>query len=128
MNIEDPWQILADSRLFLDAKNERIDNSKFSNDELKIINQNLDEIKKLIYSLQKSTHEEKGVIQAQFEEMKKASQRIGRKDWVLYFLGNITTLLMNKFITPENINVIFRFIETTLRWIWNLPLSNLLPS
>ena len=128
INTDDPWEIFSKSQQLFESNTTEIENNAFTSEEIKLLAQKLDTIENHIISLQHSTVEEIKVIHENFTEIKKASNRIGKKDWTLLFLGNITSMLITKLITPENINSIIVFSANALQWIQKLPPKVFLPS
>jgi hypothetical protein len=58
-------------------------------------------IKEQIKKTYDLTAEQESKIDARFEEAEKASERLGRKDWILLFGGAVFSLILADIITPD---------------------------
>ncbi len=104
----DLWADLQRWREILSGSgHEAISNTLFSSDERVRLAARMDEIKLYLartYSL--STGQMSQVVD-KLDEAKIAAERIGRKDWMLLFLGLIFTLIIMDIVPPHAVQHIF---------------------
>jgi hypothetical protein len=86
---------------FTSARYEDLTNTLFTAGERLEISNQLQEIKEDVREKYSLSDEQMSRVEAGLTEAVKASERIGRKDWLLLFSGTLFTLIMTDFITPE---------------------------
>jgi len=75
-------------------------NTPFTPEEQEGISAQLADIRASIKETYALTAEQEKNLDARFEEAEKASKRLGRKDWVLLFMGGLFSLILTDAITP----------------------------
>lgn len=90
----DLWQAIADEKSLSDASSQNAENSLFSADEIKRIDQNLPEIKEKLLAAQEFTPQQRQYLDSNFAYLKDASTRMGRKDWIIIVVGTLTNIII----------------------------------
>ena len=91
-----------------------IDNRPFDQTERELITTALDDIKAQLVSMHHWNHQQVAIIDEQFEQMETSLDRIGTKDWKLFFYGALTSVLVNLSVTHEQGRSILAFAVTIL--------------
>jgi len=81
-------------------QSDRTDNSTFTQDEQKQITAQLQKTKNQLKEKFELTDEQMTHITERLDEVAEASERIGRKDWLLLFGGTIFNLIVTDTVTP----------------------------
>jgi hypothetical protein len=99
----DLWEELGRAREFLGSSSgyESAENSLFTREEQAQISRQLREIKEQLRKTYGLTAGQFSRVEARLDDAEKASQRMGRKDWVLLFAGTIFTLIVSDLIPPD---------------------------
>lgn len=98
--IPDLWEIRDGWRAFIDSGNEDTSNAPFTAEEQEAISGQLASIKESIKKTYDLTAGQEKKLDNRFDEFEKASRRLGRKDWILLFMGGIFSLILADAITP----------------------------
>jgi hypothetical protein len=113
--IPDMWEELGRARdILAQAQHENYENTPFTLGEQSEISAQLREIKayaKKTYSL---SGERLASIEARLDEAEEASQRMGRKDWLLLFSGIALTLIVTDLIPADVVQHIFTTVLHSL--------------
>jgi PHD/YefM family antitoxin component YafN of YafNO toxin-antitoxin module len=75
------------------------ENTSFTRDEQEQIAAQLQEIKKQVKEQFAFSNEQIERAEESLDELTEASKRMGRKDWLIYFLGTITALIITATVT-----------------------------
>jgi hypothetical protein len=86
-------------------------NTPFTLDEQAAISVQLREIKEAVKKTYELTAEQSKHIDEKFEEAEKASRRMSRKDWGMFFGGTILSLILWDVITPAIMGDILMMME-----------------
>ncbi len=98
----DFWKNLQRGRRFLaNAEYAAIENSRFTADEQQQISDLLNEIKLYVRETRSISSEQIAQVIDKLDEAQDAAERIGRKDWILLFLGLMFTLIVTGLVPPE---------------------------
>ena len=91
----DYWAEMQSNRKFI-AGIQRKDsgNAPFTQDEQRQIAAQLQEMKKQVRAQFELTSEQIAQVDEKLDEAAEASKRMGRKDWLIYFLGTTTALII----------------------------------
>ena len=81
----------------------------FAAEEIKVVHSQLDSIAAEIERLQIGSVAEREVVKESLDDLKRAAERVGKKDWYLIFLGTMASHALEKVVAPD-----------TLRSIWAL--------
>jgi hypothetical protein len=96
----DLWAELQRSRkLVAEVQREDVANTPFTEDEQRQIVAQLQEIKKQVREQFDLTNAQIAHVDEKLDEAADASKRMGRKDWLIYFLGTITALIITATVT-----------------------------
>ncbi len=99
----------------------------FNQDEIKRIENSIEEIKRYLASTQNLTAEQLRFTNARLTYLAEAAQRMGRKDWVLLAVGTLTNIVIGAAFAPPAAHELFRVAGEMLNWIVHhrlfLPLS-----
>jgi hypothetical protein len=97
----DLWEIRQSWRSLSDAEYDGTANTPFTPEERATVSHQLTAIREQIKMTYDLTAAQEAKIDARFEEAKKASERLGRKDWILLFGGSVFSLILADVITPD---------------------------
>jgi hypothetical protein len=98
----DYWSDLVRGRESLAGDEyERVGNLPFSGEEQAEIGFRLREITEYVKKTYALSGEQSKLMEERFKEAEVASQRVGRKDWLLLFSGTLFTLIVAGVLTPE---------------------------
>jgi hypothetical protein len=90
----DYWAEMQRSAALISSIQAGQDNDLFREDELEQIAASLEKIKKQLAEGFELTSEQLEHVCERLDETAEASRRMGRKDWLVYFLGTVTALIM----------------------------------
>lgn len=114
----DLWAANRRQREFLSgAGYETVDNTPFTAAEQAEITAQLREIKGYVKKTLSLSDEQMALVEARFDEAERASDHIGRKDWLLLFMGILFTLIITGVIPP---NVVQHVIEMAIHGLSHL--------
>jgi len=82
-------------------------NSLFTEPERAEITAQIREIKEYIKDSLSLSAEQMSQVEARLNEAEAAASHIGRKDWLLLFMGVLFTLIVSGLVTPEIVQHIF---------------------
>jgi hypothetical protein len=98
----DLWAELRRSRrLVTDMQEASSNNAPFTQEEQKQIAAQLQEIKEQLKERFELTNEQLEQVAERLDEAEEASKRMGRKDWLIFFLGTITALIITATVPAE---------------------------
>jgi hypothetical protein len=107
----DLWKMFGGRGEFLTQMAHGSANTPFTADEQAAISAQLREIKEAVKKTCDLTAEQSKHFDEKFEEADKASRRMGRKDWGMFFGGAILSLILCDAITPAIMGHIFMMME-----------------
>lgn len=67
------------------------------------------------------TAEQLDLISRKMQEIQSASKRLGRKDWINYVAGTITTLCISAAFAPDQAKAIFNALNSAFSWLVSHP-------
>ena len=92
----DLWGILSGEKILLDTiTNINDKNEKFTDDEIKLISQNIEELKEFLISKQEFNEHSIKFIESNLAYLVDASSRLGKKDWITITLGIIANIIIS---------------------------------
>lgn len=94
-------------------------NTPFTTSELDKITESFNSLRSDVSKIQKFTPAQIDLIHRKLEDIKEASQRLGRKDWVNYVAGSLTTLCVSAAFAPEASKALFTAVNSSLRWLFD---------
>lgn len=86
-----------------------LDNTPFTPEERGRLETQLDEIREYLESVIEAQADTREFVRREFEYLKESSQRIGRKDWVLTFIGLLTSIVFSDPTVQAQASELFRF-------------------
>lgn len=93
-------------------------NSPFNEQELVRIQQSIVLIKDQLQCSSSFVPEQFGLISRKLDEIQEASRRMGRKDWINYVAGSLTTVCASAAFAPEVTKGLFRIINNAFTWLF----------
>lgn len=99
VGVPDFWNELKRRRQLVAEIQQDSGNSPFSDDERRQITTQLQAIKIQVREQFELTSEQIAQVDEKLDEVAEASKRMGRKDWLIYFLGTITALIITATVT-----------------------------
>ena len=93
-------------------------NTRFSDDEVQKISISLDEALIAIEKSESFSSEQVSLLSKSLDELKKSSQRLGRKDWLLVVAGTIAAEISDLAISSEQTKTILRELSLSLSWVF----------
>jgi hypothetical protein len=97
----DLWEGRYSWNQFTGVKGDPPSNTPFASEERQVISSQLASIKEAVKKTYELTAAQEEKIDEQFKEAEEASERLGRKDWVLLFMGTMFSLVLADVITPD---------------------------
>lgn len=98
----DLWaQLRQERELFQGSRIEAINNTPFTQSEQAQVVAVLREIKLRVETSHHLSADEMDVIGARFDHLEAASKHMGRKDWLLIFLGTLVTLVIGDLLPAQ---------------------------
>jgi hypothetical protein len=76
-------------------------NDPFTNAELSQISEQLKQIQAYVRDARELSSEQAARVEDQFDQVRQASRRMGRKDWLSLFYGTLFSLILADIITPQ---------------------------
>ena len=93
-------------------------NSPFSDDELVKIGLSLDGAVQAIAESAVLSSDQLRLIAKSIEDLKEASQRVGRKDWTLLVAGAVASSIANLGLNAGQAKSILRALSSSLSWVF----------
>ena len=94
------------------------ENTPFLPEELERIAQSIDQIKTSISNRSDVTAEQLRYLSEKLDEMQEASERLGRKDWINYALGTLTSVVITAAFDPAAAKALLRAAGLALSWVF----------
>jgi hypothetical protein len=94
-------------------------NTPFTSEELHKISESIKQLHDEIKKIQKFSPEQLNLIGRKLIEIQDASQRLGRKDWINYVAGMLTTVCVSAAFTPDASKALFKAVNTAFRWLFD---------
>ncbi|WP_162823659.1 hypothetical protein [Lysobacter sp. TY2-98] len=91
-------------------------NSPFTEEELLKIDASVEAVKSDIAQGGEFTPHQLEAIHRRLDEIKEGARRMGRKDWIQYFAGSITSLCVSAAFAPEATQRLFSSIGSAFSW------------
>jgi len=121
LNTPDPWAALPKLATTADlVVSSATVNTPFSYRDVEQIHRGLADIRDLFLKTSLRSAENDAIIRAQLEGLEKASQQMGRKDWVNLAIGTVITLALQVAAPPETVKAAFEILKRTLAGIVDL--------
>jgi hypothetical protein len=98
--------------------NQDPDNSPFMPDELSRIAADLEQVRLAISGRSDVTPEQLEYISRKLDEMRSASERLGRKDWMNLAVGTLTSVIVTTALDPTVARALIAAAGTALSWLF----------
>jgi hypothetical protein len=99
VGVPDYWDEMKRGRQLLAESQKDARNTPFTQDEQRQIAAQSQEMKKQVRAQFELTSEQMALVDEKLDDAAEASKRMGRKDWLIYFLGTITALIITTTVT-----------------------------
>ena len=93
-------------------------NSKFSESELVRIAKSLSNAKIDLQANANLNSEQLDLVLRKLDDIELAADRLGRKDWINYVAGTLTSVCISAAFTPEIAKFIFKSINSAFSWLF----------
>lgn len=93
-------------------------NTPFTPKEIERIAESLDVLKGRLSKHEALSTEQFNFIVTKLDEIKDASQRLGRKDWIHYVGGTLTSASIGAALSPEARELLFEATNAAFDWLW----------
>jgi hypothetical protein len=113
----DIWATLSGETKLSEIANSNLPNDSFSVDEQKLIQTSLQEIKIFLISNQSFDQDKLALIDARLNYLQAASERLGKKDWIIIAIGSLISLVIGLALAPDISRELFRLSSQTLSWL-----------
>lgn len=93
-------------------------NSNFTDDEKFKIKESIENIKNELSKNQKISKEQLDLVKEKLDDIQNASERLGRKDWIQYVMGSLTSLFISAAFHDETRKTIFQIFGISFEWLF----------
>jgi hypothetical protein len=119
ISVVDPWAELAG--LGSPTASNLVDpDARFAPDEIRIIHAQLDSIAAELERLEIGSSSEREAVRKSFDHLKGATERVGKKDWYLMFIGAVGTMVMEKIIASDTARSILGLVGNAFHKVLGL--------
>ena len=94
------------------------DNAPFLPEELERIATSIDQIRSAMRTRADLSSEQLRYLSDRLEEMRQASERLGRKDWVNLAVGTLTSIVVSAAFDPAAARTLLQAAGTALSWVF----------
>jgi hypothetical protein len=118
----DLWELAAqDRRSLLGPGGGRdLENTPFTDTERQRIGTSLDALRAEIVKTQRLSAEQAKALGAAVADLKAASERLGRKDWLLFMYGTIMSVAVSAAFAPEQARCLWQVASHALAWVFGV--------
>lgn len=119
-DVPDLWQLRAGPE-FMARLEQAAGNARFTVEELAAVDARIEEVRLQVRATFELTAAQLEVIDAKLDEIKEASRRVGRKDWVLIAMGTVVTTIVTDSVTPGVIHSVVGMVLQGLAHLFGMP-------
>jgi len=94
-------------------------NSPFTPTEISKIAESVSKAKLDLNQRNNIAPEQLELISRKLDQIQAASERLGRKDWINYVAGTLTSMIVSAAFSPEVSKAIFQSVNSAFVWIFN---------
>lgn len=94
------------------------ENQNFAQDEILQIKNGIEAIRIAFSSRQDVSEEQFELLSKKLDEIATASERLGRKDWIMFVIGNLTNFAMGAALAPEAAKALITAFNSNLGWVF----------
>ena len=92
-------------------------NDPFTPDELGRIGRSLDDVRAEMKKSSDETTEQLDLVLRKLDEIQTAASRLGRKDWLGFLVGSLTSLVVKAALAPAASKTLFLAASSALAWL-----------
>jgi hypothetical protein len=96
-----------------------VSNSAFSDGERARISDSIENLKEDLKRSESFEAEKLDLVFRTLDEIRSASERLGRKDWINYVAGTLTTVCISAAFAPEQAQKIFQALNSAFLWLFS---------
>ena len=93
-------------------------NAPLTKEEIDRITTSIESVKSTIKEQCNITDEQHSILSQKLDEIMLASSRMGRKDWLMYTAGTLTSLCITAAFAPDLSKAIFSQVSSALAWLF----------
>ena len=112
-------QVAPTIGLLAGGVNDDPNNSPFTEAELRRVRESLELLKIQIRQSASLVPEQFDLLSRKIDEIQLASERMGRKDWVNYVAGSLTSLCISAAFAPDVTRQIFTAANAAFTWLFS---------
>ncbi|CAM8667047.1 hypothetical protein MCEMIEM13_02321 [Comamonadaceae bacterium] len=94
------------------------ENRSFTTEEVLRIKEDIERIKISLSAGGKFSPEQEIFLSAKFSEILAASERMGRKDWIMYVSGTLTSVITSAAFDPAAASALISAFNANLSWVF----------
>jgi hypothetical protein len=113
----DLWGELVAQRSALQAGPGADNNAPFTVDERRQITEHLARVEGQIAVSRSLSVEQTRFLHERLEDMRTAAERLGRKDWQIFALGIVATLIISAAFAPDEARAVAQEVAQALNWL-----------
>lgn len=95
------------------------ENSEFTPDEKAKIVESLEKVKEEIAANERLSAEQVEFLAKKIDDIREASDRLGRKDWINYVVGVVSSAAVSLALTPEATKAVFTLFDSSFTWLFD---------
>ena len=103
--------------LFAGYVDEDVENAPFTAAERHRLAASLEQVRREISARTELSAEQIDFVARKLIEMEAAAERLGRKDWINWALGTLTSIAVTAALDPEVAKLLFRVAGAALSWV-----------
>ena len=111
-------QISPRSGLMAGAAEIESDNMPFSDSELARIATSIENVKERLTEISELEPEQVQLLSRKLDQIQAASSRMGRKDWVNYVAGYLTSICVSAAFAPDTTRSVFQAVNAAFAWFF----------
>ena len=116
INEPDLWGAILSQKALASAA-PRAENAPFTPEERVRLASTLQEIKEYVVKTLATTQEQQALVISRLDYLVDASQRLGKKDWIMIAIGVFTGIAIEAAFAPDAAREMFRFAMQILGWV-----------
>ena len=93
-------------------------NAPFSDAQLSQVRDSIEDAKNRVARLTEMLPEQIALVQRKLDEVGQAATRMGRKDWVNYVAGSLTSLCITAAFAPDVTRKVFESVNASFVWLF----------
>ena len=113
----DLWGVLAADQPLTQPGGIHLENSRFSDDEVRRIATGVNQIRVYIERTLQLTSIQSEFVAERLQFLQESSERLGRKDWVALALGTLANIVVGIAVAPEAAKDFLRTANSLLGWV-----------